>query len=172
MRPHAKTEGLLIEELDGEAVIYDLGSKMVHHLSREALQVWRSCDGKRTTDMIARRMRKWTTVEGGEIAVEAAVQQLQAAGLLLPEGDEKRLRTRREILASAARTVAVAAAVPLISSIAVPTPVMAASLTSLHPNNCQWVFDNRTHKWTCTASAPFGDSGGKCAASGTNCDIA
>lgn len=145
MRPTAKKEGLLIEELAGEALVYDLDNRMVHRLDQQAFQVWRSCDGHHTPEMIASTL---TAEQHGEhldadhlAVVETAVRQLRDAGLLLPLDEEdpsaKQPPTRRDLLARAGALGAAGAAggaLILVHSIAAPTPAMAASpLPSVSP---------------------------------------
>jgi hypothetical protein len=143
MKPNARTEGLLVEELNGEAVIYDLETKIVHHLNRVAFSVWRCCDGKTTLEMIARRTGTESEA-ADQTAVKVAVQQLQVAGLLLPANAEEGLRTRRHLLTKGAAA----------GAIAVPTPAMAASPPPPPgPNvgDCFWQFQpNKPGNWVCT----------------------
>jgi hypothetical protein len=159
MNPKARTEGLLVEELDGEAVVYDLDTDMVHRLDRRAFQVWRSCDGHQTIEMIAKAMsgeQQGQPLAANRLAVvEAAVHQLQEAGLLLSaEKDEaiaKREPTRRQLLATAGTVSAAAGGLTLVQSIAAPTPAMAASVEVIRTQSggCEWEYHRRTRAWSC-----------------------
>jgi hypothetical protein len=190
MRPKAKTEGLLVEELGGEALVYDLDSRMVHRLDHRAFQVWRSCDGHHTIEMITTTMKE--EQQGEHLAVdhlavvEAAVHQLQEAGLLLSGEKEekagaKRRPTRRDLLARAAGTAGAAVGgLILVHSIAAPTPAMAASptptptprpsptRTRIPPGTsdcpCTWTFIPNLNapggQWQC--GGPIAPPAGKC----------
>lgn len=159
MRPKAKTESLLIEEFAGEAVVYDLDSDLVHRLDRRAYQVWRSCDGRRSIEMIASAMKEEQQSEhpaSDHLAVvQAAVHQLQEAGLLLSAGEKetsaKRMPTRRDLLAKAGTVGAAAGGLILVHSIAAPTPAMAASVERQSEDGCKWV-QQTNGTWLCTNS--------------------
>jgi hypothetical protein len=47
--PLARSENLVVEELDGEVLIYDQVSNHAHCLGPAAAAVWRACDGKTKT---------------------------------------------------------------------------------------------------------------------------
>lgn len=160
MTPKAKTEGMLVEELGDEAVIYDLDSHMVHHLDRRAFRIWRSCDGQRTSAMIVHAIAADEEQRPDQEAiVEVALHQLQKAGLLLPDEDEdagraRRLPTRRQLLTGGA--AASVAGLLVVHSIAAPTPAQAASPPpppgpSDPRGLCAWSFDGTT--WNCIPGA-------------------
>ena len=52
--PRSRKEGLVIEELGDEILIYDTVNDRAHTLNRTAALVWKLCDGKRTVSEIAR----------------------------------------------------------------------------------------------------------------------
>jgi hypothetical protein len=160
--PTARTDRLLVEELNGEALVYDLDSNIVHHLDHRATQVWRWCDGKTTEATIARRIGLEVTADSGGV-VETALRQLQAAGLLLLAKDAGRPLTRREMLTKVGKTAGVVATLQLVTSMAAPTPAMAASCgakpgpETLH---CRWICNDG--KWGCTASVILQQEKGTC----------
>ncbi|HEV3470412.1 MAG TPA: PqqD family protein, partial [Pyrinomonadaceae bacterium] len=45
-RPRARSEGLLVRELDGEVLVYDLERHRAVCLNPAAAFVWRRCDGR------------------------------------------------------------------------------------------------------------------------------
>ena len=52
--PLARSEGLLVEELGDETLVYDRESHEAHCLNRSAALVWRHCDGTTTVaDMVS-----------------------------------------------------------------------------------------------------------------------
>ena len=167
MRPEAKRERLLVEELAGEAVVYDLDSDTVHRLDQRAYQVWRSCDGSHTAEMIASAMHDEQPGEHSAAdclaVVEAAIYQLLEAGLLLAGEQErasaKRGPTRRDLLAKAGA----AGGLILVYSIAAPTPAMAASPDcGAKPEADSPCF------WTCTDGGWTCEGGGKCHTNSNN----
>lgn len=51
-----RCHGVQEHELDGEGILVDPRSGQVHRLNETAMDVWRSCDGQRTTRQIATQM--------------------------------------------------------------------------------------------------------------------
>lgn len=104
--PRARRD-VVSEPLDSELLIYDAARHMAHCLPAEVARAWECCDGTRSTSEIAH-----VTGLEREI-VDAAVAALADRGLLVSY-------SRREALGL------VAAAAPLVYSVAVPTPAAAA----------------------------------------------
>jgi coenzyme PQQ synthesis protein D (PqqD) len=44
--PLARSDGLIVQELDGELLVYDLERHRAHRLSETAAFVWRRCEGE------------------------------------------------------------------------------------------------------------------------------
>src|SRR5207247_8926846 len=53
VRPMARSEGLVVEQLDGEVLIYDLERHRAHCLNEASALVWRACDGTRPVPELA-----------------------------------------------------------------------------------------------------------------------
>lgn len=115
MNPQARNDALLVEELDGEAVVYDQRHDRVHRLDARAYRIWRESDGQATVAQLADR----TGCE--RELIELTLDKLNAADLLHADGP--RLYSRRRLVSSAAAL----AAAPIVVSVAAPTPAMAAS---------------------------------------------
>jgi hypothetical protein len=45
-KPKAKTERLIVREIDGETLVYDRGRAAASCLNEFAARVWRECDGE------------------------------------------------------------------------------------------------------------------------------
>jgi len=45
--PQARRSGLMLEQADGEVLIYDLERNKAHCLNNTAARVWQYCDGER-----------------------------------------------------------------------------------------------------------------------------
>jgi hypothetical protein len=157
MRPKARTAGLLVEELGGEAVVYDLDSDKVHRLDRRAFQVWQACDGQRTIAMIAQTISDAAGDTADRLAlVEVAVDQLQEAGLLVAQQENeqgaRRPPTRREMLTRTGSAGAFAG-LAMIQTVTAPTPIMTASDTEPgpHDEDCRWKWQipPKQGQWTC-----------------------
>jgi hypothetical protein len=113
IRPAARTDKLIVEEVDDEVLVYDTERDRAHCLTPLAAAVWCACDGTRTVEDIA-------GIAGVNVASTwEALRSLDRA-LLLRERLPKSKPTRREAL--------VAAAVgSLVMSIAAPAAAQAAS---------------------------------------------
>jgi len=121
--PVARTDRLIVRELDGETLIYDCDRDTAACLNEAAAKVWRLCDGRITVAGIADRL------DYDERAVWLALEQLTKSHLLLgPIALPKEMRTarsRREVV----RALGLGAAVmiPIVTSITVPVPAQAQS---------------------------------------------
>jgi hypothetical protein len=121
----------VIEEVEDELIVYDKRADIAHRVNRPAAVVWRHCDGKRDVAALTEAL---DAELGGEIADEDLVM-IALDGLAekdLLEGapargpDATRLSRRRFI--RRVGTVGVAAlALPVITSLAAPTPASAQS---------------------------------------------
>ena len=122
-RPLARTDELIVEELEGQVLIYDQRTDEAHCLSPAAARVWRACDGRTDRQQLAAQL------ELDPSDVTQALAELEACGLLDGIGSGV---TRREATARIAKAGAAAAvATPFIYSIVAPVPAAAVSLTVL-----------------------------------------
>jgi Coenzyme PQQ synthesis protein D (PqqD) len=145
--PKAKTERLIVREIDGETLVYDRGRDAASCLNEFAARVWRECDGETSVAAIA------TALGEDERAVWRALHQLTKAQLLteaiaLPP-DMTAAKSRREI---GARLGLGAAA--FVTSIIAPMPAQAASCTNPFP--CSVVFQNCCPGFLCFFVEGFG----------------
>lgn len=147
--PAVRSEGLVVERLADETLIYDTERDEAHHLNPTAAAVFDLCDGRATVDEVAvdasHRLRQPVDFD----AVVQALALLDERGLLssapeLADGVSRRDVVRRAALVGAG---AVAAA-PVIKSIVAPTPAHAQSI------NCG--------RSGAECSAPTGEQGSCC----------
>src|SRR5260370_31529334 len=130
-RPVARTEGLIVEELDGDVVIYDTERNKAHALNPLAARIWKHCDGERTaTDLTG-----LFAADTSDDAVANCLSQLERLHLLnagsLGAGDRMVL-SRRHLLRKVAIGAAAAAVVlPMVTSIVAPSAQAAASCQGL-----------------------------------------
>ena len=118
--PKAKTERLIVREIDGETLVYDRSRAAASCLNEFAARVWRECDGETSVAAIA------AVLGEDERAVWLALHQLTKAQLLteaiaLPP-DMSAAKSRRQV---AGRLGLGAAA--LVTSIVAPMPAQAQS---------------------------------------------
>src|SRR3954451_22442478 len=80
--PAARSDGLVIEPVGDETVIYDVDSKQAHCLKPLAAIVFDGCDGSATVGEIASAARRRLGDDVGTADVVDAVAQLESLGLL------------------------------------------------------------------------------------------
>jgi hypothetical protein len=118
-RPIARSARLLVEELDGELLVYDQDADVAHALSDDVARVWQLCDGKTDVPSIARDLQ----LAGAD--VERALEELETCGLLSGQSAPNAEYSRRGAVKKMAKYGAAAASVPLIYSLMVE-PAAAA----------------------------------------------
>lgn len=126
--PKAREEGLVVQELADEVLVYDHQRFKAHCLNRTAALVWQHCDGKRTTREIALAVEKQSGSPVEEDLVWLALGQLGKSHLLserftMPAGTAG--ISRREVIKRAG--VAAAVALPIVTSIVAPKAAQAAN---------------------------------------------
>lgn len=102
MNPRSRQQGVLVQEVAGETLLYDLDRHRAHCLGPLLVEVWRSCDGRRTPAQIAQAVERRTGHPVDEHAMAVALRRLGRARLLEDGGESVRLRGRRDLLKKAA----------------------------------------------------------------------
>jgi hypothetical protein len=139
--PRARKDQLIVKELDGEVLVYDLKRDKAHCLNSTAGLVWKCCDGKSSVSEIAKSLGDETQTIVDDRIVLLALDQLEKFRLLedVPikpaylEGVSRRELVRRVGFA--------ALALPVIVSISAPTAQAQGSLLPpgaccTNPNQC------------------------------------
>jgi hypothetical protein len=111
-----RSDGLVIEQIDEETVVFDRSCDIAHTLDGDAARVWRACDGATDAATIARQLGL------SQAVVEATTERLGALDLLEPDPTVSRRTALRRIALGAS-----VAAVPLISSLVIPSAAAALS---------------------------------------------
>ena len=159
-RPLARKDGLVIEELDGETLIYDTERDKAHCLNSAAARIWRCCDGRHTLADIMDDFAGDMQVEVAREVVSDCVARFSRAHLLEQDSlpfKENLVLYRRNLLKKIGIAAASAAIVlPLITSIVAPTPAAAASCGSRSCNfqnfSCFFFDGCRCSRSRCVAS--------------------
>src|SRR5881409_131273 len=81
-KPLARKEGLVIKELPDEVLVYDLDRDHAHCLNQTAAFVWQHCDGRNTTEQIARKLGRQFDCSVDEKIVWLALDRLARNHLL------------------------------------------------------------------------------------------
>lgn len=61
-RPLRRSD-VTVQELDGEALVYDPATADTHRLNETAYFIWRACDGRSTAERVAERLSETYDVE-------------------------------------------------------------------------------------------------------------
>lgn len=126
-KPRARTEGLVVERLPDETLVYDLDRDKAHCLNQTASLVWRFCDGKNTPKQIAHAVSLDLKHPIDEKFVWLALDQLGRNNLLANTPVSLPISgiSRREVMKVLA--VSAVVAVPVVASIVAPLPAQAAT---------------------------------------------
>ncbi len=130
MIPQARQEGLVVQEVGDETIIYDERRNHVHRLNRTAALVWRYCDGQRTVTDLTGALQGMTPIHMTEDMVWLALDRLDKEHLLqgrLVRPAEVGRVTRRQVLRKAAVIGGATLLIPVVQSMIAPTPAMAMS---------------------------------------------
>ena len=120
--PTARQERLVIQELPNEVLIYDLDRDKAHCLNQTAAFVWKQCDGHTTVAAALVRFEEEFGAGVDEAMIWLTLDQLEKFDLLqerVKRPDRMNRVSRRALMRSMG--LAAAVAVPLITSIALPT---------------------------------------------------
>lgn len=134
--PHARQNGLVVQEMPDEVLVYDLDSNKAHCLNETAALVWRSCDGKNSVADIVRSFEKSNGGKVNEDLVWLAIDQLNENGLL-EAGMVSRFtgQSRRDVLKKIG--LASVVALPIIASLVAPSSALAStSCLCVVPTDC------------------------------------
>jgi hypothetical protein len=126
MKPRARQDALIIEDLDDEVLVYDSTRNRAHRLNRVASLVWRMCDGETSVDDMVVRLQMQLGPDIDGQLVWLALKRLGRAHLLQeplkrPFGLDA--ASRRQAM----RRLALVGGLPIVASIVAPTPAEAAS---------------------------------------------
>src|SRR5213080_1354168 len=127
-RPRQRRDGLVVQKLPEETLVYDLERHKAHCLEATAAAVWQACDGRRTVEDIAARATTRIGRRVPEEAVWLALRRLGRARLLEApvEGPAVGpLTSRRDWLKKAALFGGLS-----VLSITAPTAAQAATCTT------------------------------------------
>ncbi len=139
-KPRARTDDLVIEEVDDELLVYDSTNKRGHCLSATAARVWRACDGYSDVSALSEALELDAEVVSQALDELDALELLDTQGMKVVQagsGNGDGL-TRRQLAGRSARVGAGLAAAPLVYSInvssamalATPTPFQCALFTT------------------------------------------
>lgn len=136
IHPLARTEGLTIEEVDGELRVYSETPGVGCVLNETAAIVWRNCDGKRKLKQLVTLLSEQAGTPADEDMVLIALDKLAEHGLLLsgyePRGPQEERLSRRRFFGRAGIVGATAMAAPVVYSAVAPAGALAAGYTNYY----------------------------------------
>ena len=118
----ARQNGIVVQEMPDEVLVYDLDTNKAHCLNQSAALVWKSCDGSNTVADIVKQFDGKVT----EDFVWLAIDQLNENGLLANEiAPRFQGQSRRQVL----KTIGLASmvALPVIASLVAPANALAST---------------------------------------------
>ena len=124
--PVARKNGLVVQEVPGELLVYDLDTNKAHCLNETAAIVWKACDGANSIADIAKIVEHRAESTVSDDFVWLAIDQLSENNLL-----EKEMRaafagsSRREAIKKIG--LATMVGLPIIASLVAPQNVLAGS---------------------------------------------
>jgi hypothetical protein len=124
--PRAREEGLLVQELADELLVYDRIRHKAHCLNETAALIWNNCDGKTSVSQMTRLLEKHANAPVDEAMVWLAFDELGKAKLLQDNNHPLTSEISRRELMRRIGTAAVIA-LPVVSSIVAPHAVEAAT---------------------------------------------
>lgn len=137
--PLARTERLVIKEVEDEVLVYDLARDQAHCLNWSSATIWRLCDGKRTVAGLAAALEAETGTKSEAGFIWLGLAELRRSHLLedavWPEQMiSKKGMSRRD----AVRRIGIGAAIalPIVMSMAAPTAVQAAVSCGARCKSC------------------------------------
>lgn len=148
--PRARREGITVQSVKDEIILYDSGKDETHLLNQTSAIVWKLCDGTHTILEMAERVGQATGTAPNPELVHFALSQMERKGLMA-DGFEPSLTgtlTRRQFLTKFALAAAV---VPIVQTMRVPSAQQAGSCAGFG-QSCANI--PCCPPWTCGFAAP------------------
>lgn len=160
--PTARKDGLVVQEMPDEVLVYDLSTNKAHCLNQTAAFVWKSCNGKNSVSEIKELVEKNFGSPVTEDFIWLAIDQLNKDNLLQEKINTKfEGVSRRDVIKKIG--LASVIALPIVASLAVPTSALAnvsCNVGTLCPvgNECNTVAPPAT----CLCCPPGSPNQGTC----------
>lgn len=134
--PVARKQGLVVQEMPDEVLIYDLDTNKAHCLNKTAAFVWKSCDGNKSIADITKSFESDFGNPVEEDLVWLAIEQLNDKNLLSESLQTNfKGQNRREVIKKIGFAAVVA--LPLVASLTAPSSALAsASCACVVPGDC------------------------------------
>ena len=131
--PNARKEGLVIQEMPNEVLVYDLDTNKAHCLNQTAAFVWKSCDGVKSVTDISKTFETQTGHNVPEDMIWLALDQLGEKNLLEQKVQaDFHGQSRREVIKKVG--LAAVVALPIVASLTAPTAALAVGCSGVVTN--------------------------------------
>ncbi len=123
MKPQARNEGLLVQEVGEELVIHDQERRKAHRLNPTAALVWRHCDGQRSVADLAKLLQRKLNAPADEELVRLTLALLGKARLLRKASEQPPWDislSRRRLLITLGKSGMLAFLLPVVNSVGLP----------------------------------------------------
>lgn len=152
MKPLARKEDLVIQEVGGEILVYDLRTNKAICLNQTSALIWENCDGKKNASEIAHNLEKKLGSNVSEDFVWFAFDQLEKENLLEGNdfGDRFKGLNRREVIRKIGLTWLIA--LPVVAAIVAPQAAHAQSCMAVGSNGCATTTNNQPNGCACNGN--------------------
>jgi hypothetical protein len=164
--PTARKDGLVVQEMPDEVLVYDLNTNKAHCLNQTAAFVWKSCNGRNSVAEIKNLVEKNFGSPVTEDFIWLAIDQLNKDDLLQEKVNSKFAGvSRRDVIKKIG--LASIVALPVVASLTVPTAAYAVGTCT---GGCDTGNPCATGNCTCRSTCPPGSTnpGAPCTV-GSNC---
>ncbi len=125
-RPIARKEGLVIQEMPDEVLVFDMETNKAHCLNETAAFVWKACDGSKSVTEITKLFGNQSGKLVDENLVWLAIDQLNENNLLEQELKANfNGQSRRDVIKKIG--LAAVIALPIVSSLVAPSAALAVA---------------------------------------------
>ncbi len=134
-RPVARKEGLVIQEMPDEVLVFDTETNKAHCLNETAAFVWKACNGTNSVADITQSFGNQSGKPVDENLVWLAIDQLNENNLLAENLQANfNGQSRREVIKKIG--LAAVIALPIVSSLVAPTAAMAVTCSGANDQPC------------------------------------
>lgn len=162
--PVSRKDDIVVQELDGEVLIYDLRANKAFCLNETSALVWRGCDGTRDVTELSAFVAAAVKTKPNHDVVWLALDQLNREGLLEAATDTtERFKgmSRREVIRRIGLTSATA--LPVVLGMIAPRAAHANSLCVTGGSCLCSANSGNMQGQICAVAVPCADTNCRCA---------
>lgn len=126
--PLSRKENIVVQELDGEVLIYDLSENKAFCLNETSALVWEMCDGNKSISEISEGLGKKLNSKASEDLVWLAIDQLKKEKLIANSEEiayDFNGMSRRDVIKKVGLGTMIA--LPIVTGLIAPTAINAQS---------------------------------------------